>query len=93
MSNPFDELKPQEKTITVEGLDGEITIRELTLDEVNKISKQKDSADAMYSYVSLALINPKMGVKELKALGTRATPVLSDIISHVTPKSGNSQAS
>lgn len=90
MANPFDALKPAQKIITVAGLGGPITVRELTLSEVTSISNQKDQGEAMYAYIATSLVTPKMGVKELKGLGTKAMPVLSEIITHIMPNSGNS---
>ena len=89
MSNPFDALMPKQKTVKIDGLDGDITIRELTLGEATSVN-EKDSGDMMYEYVSMALVTPKMTVKQLKGLSLQGTQVLSDILKEVMPsKLGN----
>lgn len=87
--NPFDALKPITKSVKIDGLDSEIELRELTLEEIMRISENEDSTEAMYLYVSTSLVSPKMSVKDLKQLGSKATPVIKQILEHSMPKSGN----
>ena len=101
MANPFDVFTKTEKTTFIEALDAEIKFRDLTMAEADAFNKRLlkdyngkgdptiDLAEATainYEKVALALIEPKMTVKDLKALPTSASKAIGEIIKAIDGK-------
>ena len=96
MGNPFDVFrKDLEKTATVEGLDGEIKYRELTMGEADAFNKRllkdydgkgdpsidmNEATKIGYEKIELCMIEPKMTVKQLQKLPASASKTINAII-------------
>lgn len=95
MGNVFGKYQTEQKTIKVAALDdAEVTIRQLTVNESNEFYQRivsgfaKDgSAEINYNAigsvridkVAAAMTDPKMSVKELKALSAKAAEAINEI--------------
>lgn len=88
--NPFLALKPSTRKIKVEALDGaEVEIRDLTVKESADLFKMllndkgeftsKNSLDIRTLKVSMCMVQPKMSVDELSALGAKANKAIAEI--------------
>lgn len=93
--NPFDQFLTSEKTVHIEALGADIRFRDLTMGEADAFNKRLlkdydgkgdpsiDLAEATkinYEKIALALIEPKMSVTKLQALGTTASVAINEII-------------
>jgi len=94
MANPFDKYKVEGKVYFIKSLGSEVTLRELTYGESEEFMKAavkgEDAegnpimdldaiAKALVAKVSLALLEPKMTVKQLTALGASSRSSLVEI--------------
>ena len=100
--NVFDKYIPTETKHAIKALDGaEVTLRKLTLKEstdlTNKLVKSVDkhgvpemdmeaAGRSKLEKLSLAMVDPKMTVDELLALGTDASTAIDEIYAIVDPK-------
>ena len=93
-TNPFAKFAVGEKKAHIKSLDAEITYRPLTMveadtfnsrlikdyDDEGKVSFDYDEAtEIKYEKVALCLIEPKMTVEDLKALGGGALEAITEI--------------
>ena len=100
-TNPFSKFKPETKTAFITALDAEITYRMLTMDEADKFQARmvkgytsdgeaeldyKALREMKYEKVAMVLVEPKMTVDELKALGVDAQPAITEINKLVSNK-------
>jgi len=100
MSNPFDQFVIQDKEYEIKSLGATVTLRKLTLEQsqsfMDKAVKGMDKDDnpiidikaiqeGNFAKVSMSLVNPKMTVKQLKALGSGAKDVITEIVNIVDP--------
>lgn len=83
--DPFLAFEIETKTVFIEALNSDVTLRELSLGEVTDISSDAKDDDMMYKYVALAMIEPKKTEDELKKLSARSVKVLSEIVKHIMP--------
>ena len=110
--NPFDAYKTENKTVFIEALNSDVTYRELTMLEADNFNKRllknydgkgdptidlEEATKINYEKVALALIEPKMTVKELQALPTSASKAIAEIAKVIdgkedtTDEEGNSE--
>ena len=83
-SNVFDQFKLETKELTIKGL-GKVTIRPMSLKEFMNNAKGFDTKDQdkmmalQFKIVSDCLVEPKMTVKQLEALGQGALEPITEI--------------
>ena len=96
MVNPFDVFrKDLEKTAKIDGLEGEIKYRELTMGEADSFNKRllknyngkgdptvdmNEATKIGYEKLELCMLEPKMTVKQLQKLPTSAGKAINAII-------------
>ena len=100
MSNIFDQFKPTETKHYIESLNGEVTLRSLTLKQIADISNdimdglddegnpKMDMQKALrvnYLKVSAALVEPKMSPEQLESLSGGAKEAIKEIMYLVDP--------
>jgi hypothetical protein len=93
--NPFDIYKPAERTVHIKALNSDVTLRDLTMvenDELTKLllkgfsGKGEPTVDMEqatlnnYKKIAMALIEPKVTVEELQALGTKAADAIVELV-------------
>ena len=101
--NPFDAYKTEEKKVFIEALNSEITYRELTMLEADNFNKRllknydgkgdptidlEEATKINYEKVALALVEPKMTVKDLQGLPTSAAKAIAEIVKAIDGKEG-----
>ncbi len=99
--NPFDIFIIGEKTAFIEELNTEIKYRDLTMAESDAFNKRllkdfdgkgdptidlDEATKINYEKIELALIEPKMTVKDLKKLPTSASKAISAIVKAIDGK-------
>ena len=105
--NPFDMYVRETEVVFIEALNAEVTLQSLTMAEndaftarlfknyKNKDEMNIDMAEATkinYEKVSLALVQPKMTVNQLKALSTKATDAIAEIVKHIDGREDDEEA-
>ena len=98
--NPFDQYVIEAKEYEIKSLGATVTLRKLTLSQseefMDKSVKGLDKDDnpiidmagireSNYAKVSLALVDPKMTIKQLKGLGSDAKDVMVEILDIIDP--------
>ena len=93
-ANPFDAYTIEEQTVTIEGF-GDIKLRSLSMAETDAFNKRLlkgytgkgdpeiDMVEATkinYEKIEMAMIEPKMTVKQLQALPSTASKVIGEIV-------------
>jgi len=63
----------------IEAFGGTITIRDLTIKETKKATSLKDE-DILAQMVSFAMVDPKMTVDQIEALGIKAIDELTKVV-------------
>ena len=106
MTNAFSKFAPGETKHKIKALDGaEVTLRELTLKEVKELANEmikgmdadgnpeidyEKANSSQMTKVSMALVDPKMSVEDLEALGRGAKAAIDEIFAIVDPETSAS---
>ena len=98
--NPFDQFLITPKEYEIKSLGATVTLRKLSLEQsqsfLDKSVKGMDKDDnpiidlagireSNFEKVSLALMDPKMTVKQLKSLGSGAKEVMTELLDIIDP--------
>jgi len=70
-------------TRKIKAFGGEVTIRDLSIKEMQNITSLKDENDMLATIVSISMVDPKITVEELNNLGVSALPHLTAIVNAV----------
>lgn len=96
--NPFDAYAVENKTVHIEALNADVTLRELTIAESDSFNKRllkgytgkgeptvdmEEATKINYEKVALAMIEPKMTVEQLQALPASAGKAIQEIVKHI----------
>lgn len=96
--NPFDAYAVENKTVHIEALNADITLRELTIAEADAFNKRllkgytgkgepeinmEEATKINYEKVALAMVEPKMSVEQLQALPSSASKAIQEIVKHI----------
>jgi len=98
--NPFDQYLITPKEYEIKSLGATVTLRKLSLEQsqsfLDKSVKGMDKDDnpiidlagireGNFEKVSLALVEPKMTIKQLKSLGSGAKDVMAELLDIIDP--------
>lgn len=100
--NPFDAFAVTERKVVIEALDNyEVTLKDLTIAEADGYNKRllkdytgkgdpvidlEEATKINYEKVAKALIDPKMTVAQLQALGTQGSKAITEIVKAIDGK-------
>jgi len=94
MANVFDQFKLNNKEVEIKGL-GTVTVKPMNLSEFMKLAPKMDTKDQgemmkmQFEIVSNGLVEPKMTVKQLEALGSGALESITEIFLAIQGSEGN----
>lgn len=104
--NPFEQFNPATSKVYIKALKAEVTLRDLTLKDLQQISASLvDGTDAKgnpkvnlkaalrtkYVKISAALVEPKMTAEQLEGLSTSASEAIKELLYLVDPEAAQAE--